>query len=662
MGRVSRALTILAITLAGAFALAPGAAAHALLQSSDPAAGATVGSAPSTIKLVFGETPDPKLSTVTVLDVTGTNHASGSPVTAPGNKLELDVPLGSLADGVYTVSWRTVSAVDGHVAAGSFAFGVGVVVSASSSTGTTTVASPSASLASDVARWLLYVGLVALMGAAFLGLAIDPQPRASVLRMAGFGWLSAAAGTLGVVALQWSDAGGDLAAVLGSSIGIAALERLASIVVVGLLTGLLTGLLPFRRRPPGRLLFGATTAAAAAAMLVDVVNGHAAAGDLATLKVVVQWLHLAGVGIWIGGLAALLLDLRGQPGDEKVRAARRYSTWAGVALGVVTVSGTALAVLEIGTVNGLVETDFGRVVLLKSGGLGILALLGATNRSFNIPTVIERLGQLRRIGAAEVAIGAGVLALSALLVNLAPPISSAPAGQGTPPPAPIVVTGSDFGTSVRLRLVVSPGAAGINRFSASVTDFDAGTPVLATSVSLRFSIASTTGVGDSTLDLTPTGPGAFAASGGSLSLDGIWKITATVTSPSGAVEVPLVVATVIPAQPTETNASPGVPTIYTIHLADHRSVQVYLDPGTAGADELHATFFGAAGTELPVPSATMAIDSTGAAALLLQPRQLEPGHFVADVTVPAGNLAVDVVGTDPSGGLIHVHATIQVQP
>ena len=43
----------------------------------------------------------------------------------PGDQFELRVPLPGLPNGVYTVTWRTVSKTDGHVTGGAFAFGVG---------------------------------------------------------------------------------------------------------------------------------------------------------------------------------------------------------------------------------------------------------------------------------------------------------------------------------------------------------------------------------------------------------------------------------------------------------------------------------------------------------------------------------------------------------
>ncbi len=652
MSRIGRSLAIVAIVLGGALVLPRGAAAHALLQSSTPAAGSTVGTAPTTIELTFGETPDPRLSTVKVLDASGTNHATGAAAPARGNGLALDVPVGPLIDGVYTVAWRTVSSVDGHVASGSFAFGVGVAVTASPAPGAAGGTSPSASLPADAARWLLYLGLVAVFGAAFIGLAVDPEAPRSVLRMAAAGWVVAAVGAVGVTAVQWSDTGGDVGTLLGTSVGNSAIERLAAIAI----TGVLTALLVRRRSPVDRRLFGLVVLAAATSMFVDVVTGHAAAGSLAPLQVIAEWLHIASVGLWIGGLAALLVDLRGQPSEAKAAIARRYSQWAGIALAVVAVTGIVRAVSEILTLDALVSTDYGRVVLIKSALLGVVALLGASNRYFNVPKAAQRLTGLRRAGAAEVMIGAGILALSGLLVNLTPPASVASAASTTPVAPPIIVSGHDFGTSVKVRLVVTPGAAGFNQFSASVTDFDTAAPAPSTSVSLRFDIASRTGVGESTLALQPGAPGSFSASGGNISLDGIWKVTATVAGPSGTVEVPLVAATSVVPEASDGDASPLSPA--TVHLINGLSVQVYLDPDTAGPNELHATFFDATGKELPVQTATMAVWAQDGSGSIIAPRQLEPGHFVADYMLASGPLTVDIVGDDPSGGVLHAHVLI----
>jgi copper transport protein len=635
-------------------ALPSSAVAHALLLSSQPAAGSTVGSAPTEVVLTFGETPDPRLSSIKVLDSKGTDYASAPLQAVPGEPLRLRIGVGQLGDGVYTVSWRTVSAVDGHIAAGSFAFGVGVAVTAGAGQPSPTGTGQPLSAAATVARWLLYLGLVALFGVGFVLVAIRRPASSDLLRFAAAGWISSAVGAVGVVGLQWSDAGADIGTIVGTSIGASGIARLVAAAITGALVAAAAAQPPRRR-----VLLGLAAVGAAISMAIDVLAGHAAAGATPAFDVGAQWLHVVGVGLWIGGLAALLLSLRGEGSEEKARAARRFSTWATIALVVVAGTGVLRAIAEVGTVDALLASDFGIVVIAKTVLLLFLTVFGATNRFINVPAAIRQLRGLRRVGSAEVALATVVLVLSAALVNLAPPVSSA--GQQAPAARPIIAVGSDFGTSVRVRLVATPGAAGFNDFALAVTDYDSGAPVDAPAATLRFTVVSKSGVGPSTLDLPSTGPGIFAASGGNLSLDGIWKILATVTGPNGTVEVPLLAATVIPGQPVQVNAAPGVPTIYSIALDGGGSVQVYLDPGTPEQNDVHATIFDSAGTELPVTTATMALFPASAAGVLLSPRLLEPGHFVASTTVDAGELGLDVVAADTPSGPIHIHVTINVQ-
>jgi hypothetical protein len=246
-------------------------------------------------------------------------------------------------------------------------------------------------------------------------------------------------------------------------------------------------------------------------------------------------------------------------------------------------------------------------------------------------------------------------------VNLTPPTSAG--GPVEPAARPIIALGSDFGTSVKVRLVGSPGAAGTNQFDVAVVDYDTGEPVAASGVGLRFELASRAGVEPSTLRLDPVGPGRFGGPGANLSIDGIWRLTATVAAGSGAVEVPLLAVTSTPPQPVDVLVSPDVPTIYTIQLGSPGFVQVYLDPGGAGPNELHVTFFDSAGSELPVDAVTIATRSETGGAAILTPRLLEPGHFVASVEATAGPLEVDAIGPLPGGtGQIHLHVTIEVEP
>src|SRR5256885_2384029 len=98
---------------------------HALLAASDPAAGATLAHSPAQVVITFTEQPDAGLSSIRVLDASGRALTQARPQAVTGRPSTLKVDVPTLANGVYTVSWRTVSKVDGHLGAGSYSFGVG---------------------------------------------------------------------------------------------------------------------------------------------------------------------------------------------------------------------------------------------------------------------------------------------------------------------------------------------------------------------------------------------------------------------------------------------------------------------------------------------------------------------------------------------------------
>lgn len=648
-------LATLAI-LAGVFRPAP-ASAHALLRGALPAAGSTLGTGPPAVTLTFSETPDLRLTSVKVLDVGGGDHVTGAPVALEDAADTVSVPIGELADGVYTVAWRTVSAVDGHISAGSFSFGVGMAAPTApldrSTGGTGQVGSPPA----IVARWLLYLGLLGLLGAAFVAVAVARRPFADLLTMAAGGWVLAALGSIGVVGVQWIETGAPLETLPATSVGAAAFARLVSLLLVG---GSLVALAVVPRLAGvwGWALVGISSAAALA---VDVATGHAAAGPAWLSQIVVQWLHGITAATWLGGLAGLLVLLRSTPAIERLSTARRFSTWASVSLGLVALSGVVRAIAEVGSVDALVGTDFGRVVAGKSVLLLGLAGLGAFNRFVNLRDAARLARGLRRVAGAEIVIAVAVLGLSALLVNLSPPTSAG--GPSTPTPRAIVASGNDFGTSVRLRLVATPGAAGANEFDAAIVDYDTGEPVDATRLELRFELASQAGVGPSTLVLDRAAPGRFRGSGSNLSIDGVWRIVATADVAGAGVEVPMLAVTSIAPQPVEALVSAGLPIIYQVQLAGIGSAQVYLDPGGAGPNELHVTFFDPAGSELPVETATIAAGSNEGGDAILSPRLLQPGHFVASIDALDGPLDVDAIAPLPDGaGQVHLRVTIEVQP
>jgi copper resistance protein C len=118
-GRILRGV---AVTLLCGIALLLGttpALAHARLESSDPADGASLDAGPERVTLTYNEAVQPGFATVTVVGPDGGQFQTGE-VTADGRSVSTAVlPLGPA--GKYEIGYRVVSA-DGHPITGSVAF------------------------------------------------------------------------------------------------------------------------------------------------------------------------------------------------------------------------------------------------------------------------------------------------------------------------------------------------------------------------------------------------------------------------------------------------------------------------------------------------------------------------------------------------------------
>src|SRR5258708_22323165 len=91
--RAGLGIGVTGLALVALLALAGPAGAHALPQSSSPIAGATLSTPPTKVTITFGERPDPKLSSTSVLDSTGTSVTARPTAASSGDPLTPRVPL-----------------------------------------------------------------------------------------------------------------------------------------------------------------------------------------------------------------------------------------------------------------------------------------------------------------------------------------------------------------------------------------------------------------------------------------------------------------------------------------------------------------------------------------------------------------------------------------
>ena len=147
-------------------ALAPSAVyAHANLERAEPTPGSALDQAPREVRLQFSEVVDSSFSKIVVLNDRREQLDKNDSRVAPGDPRMMLVSLpDQLPNGVYTVQWRTLSAVDGHTVNGAFPMVIGPLPAEGLTA--TQAASSEATFAPEtaLARWWFYVAGGVLFG------------------------------------------------------------------------------------------------------------------------------------------------------------------------------------------------------------------------------------------------------------------------------------------------------------------------------------------------------------------------------------------------------------------------------------------------------------------------------------------------------------------
>lgn len=155
-----------------------------------------------------------------------------------------------------------------------------------------------------------------------------------------------------------------------------------------------------RQHLQGRAIAGLILLGGSLIALTRSVSGHAADwGDL-TRPELIDWLHLLAASIWGGGLLSLASVVL--PAARSVAAqqrtliadiARRFSVLAGITLIVTLPTGLYNAWLQVGSLQALWGTPYGRALLAKLLLLLPLLTLGASNHYVTVPLLQRWAGR-----------------------------------------------------------------------------------------------------------------------------------------------------------------------------------------------------------------------------------------------------------------------------
>ncbi len=442
--QVARGCALVAMVLGVLTAWPTVAFAHAVLLKTTPTSSQSLGSAPAQVQLLFSEPLDPVFSRVQVLDGSGQRVDGGDSHVDPDNEQLLTASLRSgLPSGVYTVVWRSLSAIDvhpddGRVPGCSWVCRCRRAALAPASAAPSTLATPETTFG----RWWFYVaaslfgGVLATWKLVLGPLLADARPELQATVRSRAYWLILSGGVLLLVgtlfsAVAQASAAADVpfADAIGSPLGELLLRgRYASIWWPRLGLEVASLLLIVSGGLDG-LASECALATLPAVLLTSALTSHGAAlPNAAAPGIAIDWLHIVGACAWVGGLVALvafLPALRGglETGITPGRVVGRFGPFALVAAATVLLSGALQGALEVGSVAGLGTTLYGQLLLVKIGLLLLMLLLAGAHEWRVRAAGGTALGQVRGLSrgiGVELTLGVIVLAIAAVLSGTPP--------------------------------------------------------------------------------------------------------------------------------------------------------------------------------------------------------------------------------------------------
>lgn len=404
---------------------APVAYGHAIpsTYSIEPNSILNRGPAPSQLVISFSERPDPEISYIHVVNseneridnddftITGLN---GRQATVALDKTKLE------EDGVYTVSWRAMSLDDGHIAQGSYVFGVGNVLpdDVGNQQAQAQEVTYVTSTVDALLRWPVIVSQAAIVGGIIayfvlqrslfnssndanqfsLDLTLFAKKRFVLILIGGA--LSIAISGTALVFLQASNldtAGGSdqylstvRSLIFDSPAGTVWTLRVAtSTIIIALALMYLVQVkkktTTLHRRSTSAILLAILVAGATSIFSNSMLSHNSAVTFLPSLAVFSDWLHFMAVSAWVGGLfyfSAVLLfaiksDNAGNTAYNLSLILPRFSLLATASLGIIGVTGVYMAWIHLQTLDSLFYTQYGINLIIKLSAALPMILLGA---------------------------------------------------------------------------------------------------------------------------------------------------------------------------------------------------------------------------------------------------------------------------------------------
>ncbi|HZY41498.1 MAG TPA: CopD family protein, partial [Anaerolineae bacterium] len=459
--------------------------------------------------------------------------------------------LSESRQGTYVVSWRVLSAADGHITSGAFVFSVGKPIN--QAVGADQAGGAVTSPLDMLARALTFIGQALIVGlVAFRWLVWRPVLKSAQLddsaddlaaaRNQRVVYLALGLTAIGAIITLVSQAALNdttIFAWLGTRVGRVWIGRVATLIAIGVLAE------DFAAAGRGKLLpnFAVIWLSAQILFLTTLTSHSASVTEPPIWPFAADLVHLISTSIWVGGLAQLAFVVpfvaKSLDAEDRswlwLKAVIYFSTVAALALGAVLITGAYLSFLHVGDWAALISTTYGQALLVKLAIAGVAMVIGAYNLIVTKPQLDRVIDQpeqaprvqarFRRVVIAEAIVAVLVLASAGVLTNL-------PRSRD---PQPVAAAGALALTTradnVDVALTIDPARSGTSNFALKLSGNGQPIDAAAATVSLRFTYLGRS-LGTTRVDAARMQDGSFVASGPYLSLPGEWQIEAAVRRPN----------------------------------------------------------------------------------------------------------------------------------
>ena len=468
----------------------PLASAHPFLLDSEPGQGQNAPAGTIQIITNYSEAVEIGFSELKVYDANG-NQIDNRDTAYNDGETSLIITTQPLEDGVYTITSKVLSKVDGHLVQAAIVFGVGDV-KIDSALLEKQETSESTFIPESIARFPGLVGQTIVLGGVIVSITIwssqqtrfrevfadiNEQFKLKFSKIIGYGVIATFASNFIMLGVQTWRLETSPLDVIGTTFGTTWLIRMIITIVI-------IGLWFWMERKKQITIKGQIPLLIASLILIATTTmmGHGASTELEA-PWILDYTHNLLSSIWIGGViffafvALPTITKTDNSTKEKIALSLipRFSGLFIIAIGILIITGPTLLWFLDDNVASLTDSTYGKLILIK---IGIAAVMIAFGGLYQVKFLknkhdFEKLNISKKISKplkVEAGLGIALLAVVALLVNSSLPageIQSADALQGT-----FGFESTLFSENAKFDVKVLPAGIGSNTISVIVSSYD----------------------------------------------------------------------------------------------------------------------------------------------------------------------------------------------